>query len=91
MFDHVLVTRPPRMTSAILIGSAATLLSYYGFIGWAGWPAIKTLQIGERLFSSVERGLVLNVAFFAFAVVVNVVAWAIPVNLAMRIVRSRRR
>lgn len=78
------------MPFAILVAGLMTLLSYYGVAGWAGWPAIMTLQVGERLFSSAERGLVLNVAFFAFAVGVNVIVWMIPVSLAMRVIRSRK-
>ena len=89
MFEQTPLKRRSAGPASLLIAGALTLLGYYGLPWWLGWPASAVLAFGESAYTLSERGATWQVAFFAGAVLVNVVVWATVVRLVMRVIPRR--
>jgi membrane protein implicated in regulation of membrane protease activity len=91
VFEQSRLTRRRAAPLSLLIGGALTLLGYYGLPWWAGWPAYAVLAYGESAWTLSERGVTWQVAFFAAAVLVNVLCWAALVRLVLNYYFRKRR
>jgi len=81
MFEQTHLRRRRTGPLSLLTGGALTLLGYYGLPWWLGWPAYAVLATAERTLSLSERSVTWQVAAFAIAALVNVLAWAAAVRL----------
>lgn len=90
MFEQARVTSRSRGPLSLLAGGGLTLLGYYGLPWWAGWPAYALLARAESAWTLSERGATWQVAFFAAAVLVNVLSWALLVRLLLRVIATRQ-
>jgi hypothetical protein len=90
MFEQARLERRRAGPLSLLAGGALTLLGYYGLPWWAGWPAYAVLAAAEKSLLLSERGVTWQVAFFAVAVLVNVLCWAAAVRLLIAAVRRLR-